>query len=116
MNLPTLFLPLREAWLIVQDKVTPALGLSVFVAKFAHGIGRVGKISKDRYGVEIPLGSVLDEQPGIIRPTKKSAQAAEASTSAGTSVEEVSCMVPSWPVRCIAMRAMLPKAVAACRN
>jgi hypothetical protein len=40
------------------------------VAKFAHGIGRVGKLAKDRYGVEIPLGSKLEDQPGIIRPTK----------------------------------------------
>ena len=70
VNLPPLFLPLSEAWLAGPEKVTPALSLSNFVAKFAHGIGRVGKLSKDRYGVEIPLGSVLADQPGIIRPTK----------------------------------------------
>ena len=64
------WLPLAEAWIASPEKIAFALSVSAFVAKFAHGIGRVGKLAKDRYGVEIPLGSKLEDQPGIIRPTK----------------------------------------------
>lgn len=67
---PAQSLALQEVWLARPDKIAPALSISVFVAHFAHGIGRVGKLSKDRYGVEIPLGTILPDQSGIIRPTK----------------------------------------------
>ena len=70
VNAPLEHLSLREAWLAGPTRIAPALGVPAFVAKFAHGIGRVGKIGKDRYGVEIPLGSPLEDQPETIRPTK----------------------------------------------
>ena len=70
VNAPVEHLSLREAWLAGPIRIAPALGVPAFVAKFAHGIGRVGKIGKDYYGVEIPLGSPLEDQPEIIRPTK----------------------------------------------
>lgn len=57
VNAPGQHLPLRDVWLANPDKVASALSIPAFVAKFAHGIGRVGKLGKDRYGVEIPLGS-----------------------------------------------------------
>ncbi len=63
-------LPLGQAWLAGPDKIGPALSIPGFVARFAHGIGRVGKIEKDRYGVEIPLGQPLEETPDSLRPTK----------------------------------------------
>ena len=70
VNAPVEHLSLREAWLAGPIRIAPALSVPAFVAKFAHGIGRVGKIGKDHYGVEIPLGSPLEDQPEIIRPTK----------------------------------------------
>jgi len=70
VNLPMQLLPLRDIWLAALDKKGPALSLPNFVAKFAHGIGRVCKIEKDHYAVEMPLGQILEDQPGIIRPTK----------------------------------------------
>jgi len=69
-NLPAQTLPLRDVWLASMDKIAPALSAPAFVAKFAHGIGRVGKTGKDRYGIEMPLGQPLPEMPGHIRPTK----------------------------------------------
>ncbi len=67
---PPEWLPLGQAWSSGPDKIAPALGIPAFVARFAHGIGRVGRLAKDRYGVEIPLGSCIEDQPGVIRPTK----------------------------------------------
>ncbi|GAA5133372.1 hypothetical protein GCM10023213_03050 [Prosthecobacter algae] len=69
-NTPLQRLPLGSAWLASVDKIGPALSIPGFVARFAHGIGRVGKIGKDRYGVEIPLGQPLEETPENLRPTK----------------------------------------------
>lgn len=63
-------LPLGQAWLAGTEKIGPALSIPGFVARFAHGLGRVGKIEKNHYGVEIPLGQPLEENPGHIRPTK----------------------------------------------
>ncbi len=70
MNASVQHQPLGKAWIAGPIKIAQALSIPGFVAKFAHGIGRVGKIEKDRYGVEIPLGSTLEEHPDIIRPTK----------------------------------------------
>ncbi|WP_139373490.1 DEAD/DEAH box helicase [Prosthecobacter debontii] len=67
---PTEFLPLSQAWLADMDRIAPALSVPAFVARFAHGIGRVGKLGENRYGVEIPLGQPEDTSPGEIRPTK----------------------------------------------
>jgi hypothetical protein len=67
---PPEWLPLAQAWIASTEKIALALSVPGFVAQFAHGIGRVGKLAKERYGVEIPLGSKLDDQPGDIRPTK----------------------------------------------
>lgn len=69
-NVPLQRLPLGESWLASTDKIAPALSIPRFVARFAHGIGRVGKIGKDRYGVEIPLGQPLEEALHSVRPTK----------------------------------------------
>jgi hypothetical protein len=69
-SLPPEWLPLGQAWIASVDKIAPALSVPALLAGFAHGIGRVGKIEKDRYGVEIPLGSRIEELPGLVRPTK----------------------------------------------
>lgn len=69
-NTPPQRLPLGLAWLASMEKIAPALSIPGFVARFAHGLGRVGKISKDVYGVEIPLGQPLEENPADLRPTK----------------------------------------------
>ena len=71
MNEPTVYLPLREAWLAGSEKRAGALSIPSFVAKFAHGIGRVGKKEATVYGVEIPLGGIIEgSEPPAIRPTK----------------------------------------------
>jgi superfamily II DNA/RNA helicase len=52
------------------SRVHATLTIPAFAAKFAHGIGRVGKIRRDKevtYGVEISLGTPEGDQ---IRPTK----------------------------------------------
>lgn len=52
------------------SRVHATLTIPAFAAKFAHGIGRVGKIRRERevtYGVEISLGTPDGDQ---IRPTK----------------------------------------------
>ncbi|MBE7494345.1 MAG: DEAD/DEAH box helicase [Verrucomicrobiaceae bacterium] len=52
------------------SRVQGTLTVPAFAAKFAHGIGRVGKIRRDKevtYGVEISLGTPEGDQ---IRPTK----------------------------------------------
>lgn len=52
------------------SRVHGTLTVPAFAAKFAHGIGRVGKIRRDKevtYGVEISLGTPEGDQ---IRPTK----------------------------------------------
>ncbi len=67
---PPEWLPLAQTWVAGTDKMAPALGTPGFVAHFAHGIGRVGRLEKDRYGVEVPLGSKIEDQPGIVKPTK----------------------------------------------
>ncbi|MEN3939905.1 DEAD/DEAH box helicase [Prosthecobacter sp. SYSU 5D2] len=69
-NIPLQRMPLGQAWLAGPEKSALALSVPGFVARFAHGIGRVGKLGKDRYGVEIPLGQPLEEEPGHLRPTK----------------------------------------------
>lgn len=69
-NVPAQRQPLGAAWLVTADKSAPALSQPHLVARFAHGIGRVGKINKERYGVEIPLGQSDESAPGGIRPTK----------------------------------------------
>jgi superfamily II DNA/RNA helicase len=71
MNEPVIYAPLHTAWLAGPDKTGPTLSIPSFVAKFAHGIGRVGKRDASCYGVEIPLGSLIAEAaPPSIRPTK----------------------------------------------
>ncbi|MDZ4288394.1 MAG: DEAD/DEAH box helicase [Prosthecobacter sp.] len=74
---PAQHLPLGQAWLASPDKIAPALSVPGFVARFAYGIGRVGKLNcqgpptkAHLYGVEISLGAPVADQPGLIRPTK----------------------------------------------
>jgi len=69
-NTPVQYLPLGQAWIAGMDKIAPALSIPGFVARFAHGLGRVGKIDRERYGVEIPLGQLVEDSPGHLRPTK----------------------------------------------
>lgn len=69
-SLPPQRARLGEAWISGGARIAPALSLPAFVARFAHGIGRVGKLAADRYGVEISLGQPVDAAPGWIRPTK----------------------------------------------
>ncbi len=82
-SLPPEWLPLRQAWVASMEKIAPALSVSGFVAHFAHGIGRVGKVGqavpphgKTQYGVEIPLGNRVETEAGgtpvllSVRPTK----------------------------------------------
>lgn len=64
---PPEWLPLAQAWLAGVDKIAPALSVPGFVAQFAQGIGRVGKVAqasslpgKAHYGVEIPLGTKVE--------------------------------------------------------
>ncbi len=55
------------------SRVWATLTVPAFAAKFAHGIGRVGKIRRDQeviYGVEISLGTPVEEPADHIRPTK----------------------------------------------
>lgn len=68
-NVPAEMLPLKDAWLASMERIAPALSVPGFVAKFAHGIGRVGRITKEHYGVEIPLG-MKDEDGANLSPTK----------------------------------------------
>jgi superfamily II DNA/RNA helicase len=52
------------------SRVHATLGVPAFAAKFAHGIGRVGKIRREKdviYGVEISLGTPEGDD---IKPTK----------------------------------------------
>jgi hypothetical protein len=52
------------------SRVHALLGVPAFAAKFAHGIGRVGKIRREKeviYGVEISLGTPVGND---IKPTK----------------------------------------------
>jgi len=52
------------------SRVHAVLTIPAFVAKFAHGIGRVGKIRREKevtYGVEISLGTPVGED---VKPTK----------------------------------------------
>lgn len=52
------------------SRVHAILGVPAFAAKFAHGIGRVGKIRREKdviYGVEISLGTPVGDD---IKPTK----------------------------------------------
>ncbi|MCX6837889.1 MAG: DEAD/DEAH box helicase [Verrucomicrobia bacterium] len=52
------------------SRVHALLGVPAFAAKFAHGIGRVGKIRREKdvfYGVEISLGTPVGDD---IKPTK----------------------------------------------
>jgi hypothetical protein len=52
------------------SRVHAVLGAPAFAAKFAHGIGRVGKIRREKeviYGVEISLGTPVSDD---IKPTK----------------------------------------------
>jgi hypothetical protein len=82
-SLPPEWLPLGQAWVASMEKIAPALSVSGFVAHFAHGIGRVGKVGqavpphgKTQYGVEIPLGNRVETEAGgttvllSVRPTK----------------------------------------------
>lgn len=65
--------PLSRVWITGTQHLGPALGIPSFAARFAHGIGRVGKIRREKdtlYGVEISLGTPVDEPPGHVRPTK----------------------------------------------
>ncbi len=55
------------------SRVHAVLTIPSFAAKFAQGLGRVGKIRREKeviYGVEISLGTPVDEPAGHIRPTK----------------------------------------------
>lgn len=70
VNHPETHQPLSQVWLAGTQKPALALSVPTFVAKFAHGIGRVGRLSRERYGVEIPLGQPLEKDPALIRPTK----------------------------------------------
>jgi len=52
------------------SRVHATLGIPAFAARFAHGIGRVGKIRREKeviYGVEISLGTPVGDD---IKPTK----------------------------------------------
>lgn len=65
--------PLARAWMARSDQNGPPLAIPGFAARFAHGIGRVGKIRRETdviYGVEISLGTPVDEPAGHVRPTK----------------------------------------------
>lgn len=64
------WMALGQAWIASLDKVAPAMSVPGLVSQFAHGIGRVGKLEKERYGIEIPLGTCLEDKPGQVRPTK----------------------------------------------
>lgn len=63
-------LSLGQAWLANAQKIAPALSIPGFVAQFAHGLGRVGRLEKELYGVEVPMGQSLPDQPGMLRVTK----------------------------------------------
>lgn len=69
-NTPLQRIPLGQAWLASADRSAAALSVPAFAARFAHGIGRVGKLAKDRYGIEIPLGQPEENDKSIVRPTK----------------------------------------------
>lgn len=70
-RVPDVTVPLGEAWLADMEHIAPALSVPAFVARFAHGMGRVGRLDKERYGVELPLGTPLEGAgPGRVRPTK----------------------------------------------
>jgi len=65
--------PLSRVWITSTTQIGSALTIPSFAAKFAHGIGRVGKIRRENetiYGVEISLGTPVEEPSGHIRPTK----------------------------------------------
>lgn len=65
--------PLAKVWITGTAHVGLPLTTPAFVARFAHGIGRVGKIKRVAdtiYGVEISLGTPVEEPAGHIRPTK----------------------------------------------
>lgn len=80
MNRPAQHSPLGTAWVAKIEKIAPALTVPGFVARFAHGVGRVGKLNGNHaangtakapiYGVEMSLGTPLEDSPGVIRPTK----------------------------------------------
>ncbi len=61
---------LEKVWLATTEKAAPALSIPSFLARFAHGIGRVGKLTPPLYGVEISLGQPVEENPDSFRPTK----------------------------------------------
>jgi superfamily II DNA/RNA helicase len=65
---PPQWLPLRQAWTVTTARMQPALQLRGLASDFAHGLGRVGKLGGEIYGVELPLG--MPTEPGQFRPTK----------------------------------------------
>ena len=70
-NVPEQRLPLTQVWLADPERIAPALSVPGFVARFATGLGRVGRLSRERYGVEMPLGVPTEgEGQRRVRPTK----------------------------------------------
>ncbi|MGV3660345.1 MAG: DEAD/DEAH box helicase [Prosthecobacter sp.] len=65
--------PLSRVLVTGTTGIGPPLTIPAFAARFAHGIGRVGKIRHEKettYGVEISLGTPVEAPAGHIRPTK----------------------------------------------
>lgn len=69
--------PLGEVWTASRKKIAPALSVPAVVGEFAQGVGRVCRLRSGdgveeapRYGIQVPLGTiVVDGQPEL-RPTK----------------------------------------------
>ena len=78
---PAISKPLTETVLATPDHIAPPLTMASFVAPIAQGVGRVCKLGpflkgeapdagQTRYGIQIPLGTMIENEPGVIRPTK----------------------------------------------
>ncbi len=67
---------LAECWLSTPERVTPALAFGPFAGRFAAGLGRVFRLEQAdpeaprRFGVELPLGALLEGSSQHFRPTK----------------------------------------------
>lgn len=73
--------PLHETVGASIERIAPTLSVATNVAAFAQGLGRVCKLEpvlgggaseeeRALYGVQVPLGMKVGEEPGAIRPTK----------------------------------------------
>ncbi len=67
---------LAECWLATPERVTPALAFGPFAGRFAAGLGRVFRMEQSdpgaprRFGVELPLGTLIENSTQTFRPTK----------------------------------------------